>query len=137
MYFKFWTCIKWHTGDVFAVIAPSDNVESVDYYLLRCTSVKCKLLENIIDSDGQDFERGSIVLKGKYFKQVEKNRNGYIFEEYEPYNIVMQYSHHVIATHLSLQLLKRHGSRCQRWKLGINDHERLLEVLSLRADPHI
>ena len=78
-----------------------------------------------------------LCLRENILNRWKNDRTGYIFEEYEPYNTFMQYSHHVIATHLSLQLLKRRGSRRQRWKLGINDHERLLEVLSLRADPHI
>jgi hypothetical protein len=134
-FFKFQICINCHTGDVFVVIAPPDNVENIDYYLLRCTTIKCKLLDSEIDSDGQDFERGSVILKGKYFKQVDNNRTGYMFEEYEPHNVVMQYNHHVIATHFPLSLMKRRGNRCQRWKLGLHDHERLLEVLSFRVDP--
>lgn len=39
--------------DVFVVIAPPNNVEGVDYYLLRCTNIKCKLLESQVDSDGR------------------------------------------------------------------------------------
>ena len=52
-------------GDVFAIIAPTDNDENVKYYLMRCTVRKMKLLENYNDH-GFPYERGSIILKG-YF----------------------------------------------------------------------
>lgn len=84
-----------------------------------------------------DFERGSIILKGMYLKKVERNKTGYIFEENKPHKVVMQYSHHVIATHLPFSLMKRHGKPRQRWWLGINDHGRLPKVLALRADRDI
>lgn len=41
-----------HLGDIFAVQALADNVENVDYYLLRCIKEKHKLLEGTIDADG-------------------------------------------------------------------------------------
>jgi hypothetical protein len=40
-----------HAGDIFAVQALPDNAENVDYYLLRCTKAKHKLLEGTIDAD--------------------------------------------------------------------------------------
>lgn len=40
-----------HAGDIFAVQALPDNAENVDYYLLRCTKEKHKLLEGTINAD--------------------------------------------------------------------------------------
>ena len=40
-----------HAGDIFVVQALIDDVENVDYYLLRYTKAKHKLLEGTIDVD--------------------------------------------------------------------------------------
>ena len=40
------------TGDIFVVQALADNVENVDYYLLRFTKAKGKFLEGTIDANG-------------------------------------------------------------------------------------
>ena len=55
-------------GDVFAVIAPTDNDENVKYYLMHCTERKMKLLEDYNDH-GFPYDRGSIILKGYFFRQ--------------------------------------------------------------------
>lgn len=78
MFFMFQLCVKVHTSDVVFVIAPPNNVEGVDYHMLWCTTIK-KLLDNLIISGGQDFKRALVILKEKYFKQVER-KSGYIFK---------------------------------------------------------
>ena len=43
-------------GDIFVVQALADNVENVDYYLLRCTKEKYKLLEGTTYVDGNHIQ---------------------------------------------------------------------------------
>ena len=63
-------------GDVFVVVAPTTNVENVNYYLICCTEKKMKLLENY-DDHGFTYDRGSIILKGYFFRKA--NQSGILF----------------------------------------------------------
>ena len=49
------------------------------------------------------------------------------------YNLVYQYSNHVIATGLTLHPVKGPGIR--KWRLNIDDHEKILNVIQERDDP--
>ena len=69
-------------GDVFVVIAPTDNDENVKYYLMSCTKRKMKLLENYNDH-GFPYERGSIILEGYFFRQTNQSGDFVYFEDYE------------------------------------------------------
>ena len=51
-----------HARDIFAVQALPDNTKNVDYYPLRCTKEKLKLLEGTIDVDQQSYPIGSVVI---------------------------------------------------------------------------
>jgi hypothetical protein len=53
------------------MVALVDNTENVKYYLMRCMSQKMRLLEDF-DDNGFIYERGSIVLKGYFFKKPIK-----------------------------------------------------------------
>ena len=88
-------------GDVFVVLAHIDNDENVKYYLMRCTERKMKLLENYNDHRFQ-YDRGSIILKGYFFKQTNQSEDFVYFEYYELDSISCQYSHLVCATHIKL-----------------------------------
>ena len=68
-------------GDVFAVIAPINNDENVKYYLMCCTKWKTKLLENYNDH-GFQYKRGSIILKGYFFRQTNQSGDFVYFEDY-------------------------------------------------------
>ena len=58
-------------GDVFAVIAPTENDENVKYYLMCFTEQKMKLLEDYNDHKFP-YERGSIILKGYFLDKLIK-----------------------------------------------------------------
>ena len=88
-------------GDVFAVIAPIDNDENVKYYLMRCTEQKMKLLQDYNDH-GFQYDKGSIILKGYFFKQTRESGDFVYFEDYEPNSISCQDSHLVCAAHIKL-----------------------------------
>ena len=88
-------------GDVFDVVAPTINDENVKYYLMRCTERKMKLLENYNDH-GFPYDRGSIILKGYFFRQTNQSGDFVYFQDYEPNVISFQYSHLVCATRIKL-----------------------------------
>ena len=58
-------------GDVFDVIAPIDNDENMNYYLMHCTERKMKFLEDYNDHEFP-YERGSIILKGYFFRTTNQ-----------------------------------------------------------------
>ena len=66
-------------------------------------------------------------------KQSRVFKNGIHFSDYQPNNKVYQYSNHVIATGLTLHLVKGLGIR--KWRLHIDDHEKILNVIQEQADP--
>jgi hypothetical protein len=123
------------TGDIFAVIADPENAEGVDYYLLRCTKEKSKLVQEIVDGDGQQYPTGSVVIEGTYYQQAKIDKNGIQFIEYMPGQRVLHYSHLVIATKLQFETVPKRGRGNQKWKLTIEEHERLLEIIKDREDP--
>ena len=88
-------------GDFFVVIAPIDNDENVKYYLMHFTERKMKLLQDYNDH-GFQYDRGSIILKGYFFKQIRQSGDFIYFEDYEPDYISYQYSHLVCATRIKL-----------------------------------
>ena len=67
-------------GDVFSVIAPTNNDENVKYYLMHCAEWRMKLLEDYNDHRFP-YERGSIILKGYFFWQTNQSGNFVYFED--------------------------------------------------------
>ena len=115
-------------GDVFAVVAPTNNIENVKYYLMCCTKRKMKLLENY-DDNRFIYDRGSIILKVYFFQKNHQIQDCIYFEDYEPDVISCQYSHLVCATHIKLiefQLKKK--TKIKKWKMSKYDHERSLSM---------
>ena len=114
-------------GDVFAVIAPIDNDENVKYYLMRCTERKMKLLQDYNDH-GFQYDRGSIILKGYFFRQTHQSGDFVYFEDYEPDSISCQYSHLVCAARIKLiEVQSKKKSKIKKWKMSKSDHERIIE----------
>jgi hypothetical protein len=93
--------IQLFAGDVFAVVAPIDNIEKVKYYLMRCTSQKMRLLEDF-DDNGFIYERGSIVLKGYFFQETHQTDTHVHFQDYQSEVTSCQYSHLVCAARIKL-----------------------------------
>ena len=60
-----------------------------------------KLLENYIDHRFP-YERGSIILKGYFFRQTNQSGDIFYFQDYKPDVISFQYNHLVCATHIKL-----------------------------------
>ena len=95
------------TGDIFVVVVDPENAEGVDYYLLRCTEPKNKLVESMIDGDGQEYPIGSIIIEGTYYQKIKIDKNGIIFVDYMPRQKVLHYSHLVIATKINFENLPK------------------------------
>ncbi|KAH9311061.1 hypothetical protein KI387_026096, partial [Taxus chinensis] len=121
-------------GDVFAVIAEEANIEKVEYYLLRCTEERTKLTCEIT-SEVTTFFTGSVVVQGTYLQQVKALQSGIHFVDYKPDKKVYHYTHHIIATGLQLQQVKTTNSKRKKWRLDVEDHEKLLQVIEQRAEP--
>ena len=79
----------------------------MDYYLVRCTKEKHKLLEGFIDYDEQSYPIGSNVIEGTYYQQTRATDSGIEFIEYKPGAKVLHYSNHVIATKLQFEAIQR------------------------------
>ena len=60
-------------GDNFAVIAPHDNVELVDFYVLKCTAEKTQTKTSLKDAWGNVCNAGSFVVKGVWYEQAKGN----------------------------------------------------------------
>ena len=60
-------------GDNFAVIAPHDNEELVDFYVLKCIAQKQKSDTKLKDGWGNVCLIGSFVVKGIWYKQMKGN----------------------------------------------------------------
>ena len=88
-------------GYAFTIIAPTNNDENVKYYLMCCTERKMKLLQDFNDH-GFQYDRGSIILKGYFFRQTHQSGDFVYFEDYEPDSISFQYSHLVCAARINL-----------------------------------
>ena len=71
---KYYDCVSdlVREGDVFASIAPVDNLQKVHYYLLRCTRSKSMLMREFKDPSNYTYEVGSMVLMGHFFAEVRK-----------------------------------------------------------------
>ena len=76
---------------------------------------------------------GSVVVQGTYLKKRKVLKNGIHFIDYQPKNKLYQYSNHVIATGLTFRLVK--GPRIRKWRLHIDDHEKILNVIKQRDEP--
>ncbi|KAI5071358.1 hypothetical protein GOP47_0013609 [Adiantum capillus-veneris] len=59
-------------GDTFAVNPDaSTNVEDVDFYLVKCVAEKEKVEKGYLDEWGNAIDRGSYVVQGLYYKQLD------------------------------------------------------------------
>lgn len=109
----------------------------MDYYLLRCTKAKYKLLEGTIDADQQSYSIGIVVIEGTYYQQTRVTNSGIEFIEFKPRGKVLHYSNHIIETKLQFEAIQRSGCHGnQKWKLPIEEHEKLLEIIKSRDDPN-
>ena len=48
----------------------------------------------------------------------------------------LHYSHLVIATKLQFETLPKRKNGNQKWRLSIEEHEKLLEIIKDREDPN-
>ena len=94
---------------------------------MRCTERKKKLLENYNDH-GFPYERGSIILKGYFFRQTHQSGDFVYFQDYELDSISCQYSHLVCAARIKLiEVQSKKKSKIKKWKMSKSDHERIIE----------
>ena len=64
-------------GDNFVVIAPHDNEELANFYVLKCTAQKQKSDTKLTDGWGNVCLAGSFVVKGIWYKQAKENTYEY------------------------------------------------------------
>ena len=94
---------------------------------MRCTERKMKLLEDYNDH-GFQYDRGSIILKGYFFKQIRQSGDFLYFEDYDPDSISFQYSHLVCAARIKLiEVQSKKKSKIKKWKMSKSDHEWIIE----------
>eukprot|EP01018_Ginkgo_biloba_P011109 Gb_23216 [translate_table: standard] len=121
-------------GDVFVIIAPPDNPKNVQYYLLRCTASKRILNVESTDVDGFTYPTGSMVVMGYFLQKIAQNDSYMTYKDYHINMICFQYSHLIIAVRLSLAPIRGKG-KVKKWKLSIEDHEKIIETISARDEP--
>lgn len=80
-------------GDNFVVIAPNDNEEKVDFYIVKCTTAIEEFHSDAEDDWGNIIGRGSYVVKGFYYCMI--NEKTYEILDKKPK--VFIYSHLVCA----------------------------------------
>ena len=61
-----------YVGDTFAVnLDASTNSKDTDFYLVNCVATKEKVKKGYIDEWGNVIDRGSYVVQGLYYKQLD------------------------------------------------------------------
>ena len=53
---------------VFAVIAPEDNEEGIDYYFCYCVKAKQELDHLVIDGEGLEYHIGVVVVTNTWLR---------------------------------------------------------------------
>eukprot|EP01018_Ginkgo_biloba_P028143 Gb_32992 [translate_table: standard] len=119
---------------VFSVIAPPNNLKNMQYYLLRCTASKRILNVEFTDADGFIYPTGSMVVMGHFFQNIAQNDSDMTYKDYHIDRIIFQYSHLIVAVRLSLAPIRGKG-KVKKWKLSIEDHEKIIENISARDEP--
>lgn len=66
-------------------------------------------------------------MQGTYLNQIKIVKYGIHFIDYQHDNKVYQYNHLVIASTLSLHPVLGRG--IHKWRLDVDDHERILHVI--------
>ena len=84
------------------MVSQRDNEWHTDYWLARCLDGKQTLIISLSDSERKYFPIGSMVIKGEYLTQFAhaRKKNGYVFEDYRPGQIVYLYTNLVLGTNL-------------------------------------
>eukprot|EP01018_Ginkgo_biloba_P020955 Gb_12101 [translate_table: standard] len=96
-------------GDVFSIITPPDNLENVQYYLLRCTASKRLLNVESTNADDFTYPTSSMVVMGHFFQKIAQNDSYMTYKDYHIDMIVFQYSHLIVEIHLSLAPIRGKG----------------------------
>ena len=78
-----------------------------------------------------------MVIKGEYLTHVSDawKKNGYVFEDYRPGQIVYHYTNLVIGTNLQLQTMPNKNSSKSRYLLPYFEHDRIKDSVFIRGDP--
>ena len=126
-------------GDIFAIIAESDNSEGVEYYLLQCTRAKSLIHEDMEDGHGETFESHSMVVGGRYFIQITEASESTPYLEFDRYmwkKEAIHFSHLVVGIKLKLLQVPHEAIDSSRrryhYRLDIHDHESIIEVIRAR-----
>ena len=87
------------------------------------------------DADGFTYPTGSMVVMGHFFQKIAQNDSYMTYKDYHIDRIVFQYSHLIVAVCLSLAPIRGKGN-VKKWKLSIEDHEKIIETISARNEPN-
>ena len=94
-----------NAGDVFVVIAPPGNDEHVEYFLMRCTHIKSRLLQPYVDGEFT-YRFGDLVVMGHFFEKVRRQGDYIIYRDFMLEYIACQYSHLVVVARIHLIEIK-------------------------------
>lgn len=120
-------------GDDFAVIAEDGNAEKVDYYILRCIRPKMRLQQAMVDDFGLQYDTHSMVVGGHYFQQIPSRGRSIQFQQYQWEKEAIHFSHLVLAVKLRLTMVHSKKGGALRWRLHLDDHESIMEIVRARA----
>ena len=93
--------------NIYAVVSPRGNEWGIYYWLAHCLEGKKTLMKSVIDSEGIEFQIGSMVIKGEYLTQDERilKKGVYVFQDYRLGEVVYNFTNLVVATNLQLQTM--------------------------------
>jgi hypothetical protein len=94
-------------------------------------------MKSVIDSEEIEFSIGSMVIKGEYLTQdkITRKKGSYVFQYYKPGQGLYNFTNFIIGTNLQVQTIPRNNSSKVRYLLSYYEHEKLMEIVSIRSDP--
>jgi hypothetical protein len=130
-----WT-LHFLQGTHMQVVAPKYNEWGTNYWLAHFLEGKQTLIVSLMDSKGNQFLIGSMVIKGEYLTQDERTwkKCGYVFQDYRPGESIYHFTNLVIGTNLQLQTMTRKHSSKVQYFLPYFEHEKLMDTISIRSD---
>ena len=76
-------------GDNFAVPPEEGNEEEVDFYLLKCASIKERTMRDQRDGWGNNISKNTFIVKGHWYKYLQND----LYELWDNRPLAFIYSH--------------------------------------------
>ena len=77
-----------------------------------------------------------MVIKGEYLTLAtqQKQKDGYVYQDYKLGAIVYHYTNLIVGTHIKLRTLSKKNRTQVQYFLSYSDHEKLMDIVSNRDD---